>query len=94
MCIRDSHFDVGVQDDLAVLGQSAAKVRAFFASQCGGVRGAVIAGGLLRGCRGRAAVSYTHLDVYKRQALTVKLAAFTASAKEKIEKAGGKAEVI
>ena len=28
------------------------------------------------------------------KALTVKLAAFTASAKEKIEKAGGKAEVI
>ena len=34
--------------------------------------------------RGFGTVSYTHLDVYKRQ----------ASAKEKIEKAGGKAEVM
>ena len=51
----------------------------------------------------RWTVSYTHLDVYKRQILgsgeltkklTVQVDAFSASAKEKIEALGGKAEVI
>ena len=43
-------------------------------------------------------VSYTHLKVLGNgtleKKLTVTVAAFTASAKQKIEEAGGKAEVI